>query len=318
MHIAKDMTDLIGRTPLLEMARAFPHAPARVLAKLELCNPTSIKDRAILNMIRDGVSSGKIKQGSVVVEATSGNSGIALAALSSIMGFEARIYMSEACSIERQKLMCAYGATVVLTPASEHTRGARDRAIAFCQANPEKAFFLSQHTNPGNGDAHYLTTGPELWEQTNGQIDAVVIGLGTCGTFDGLSRYLKEKNPNIRIVGVEPAASPVFSGGPQGEHHINGIGPGMVTDNFKRSQHLLDEILLVEDDISYEWARLVTRREGLIVGPTSGATVWGAGELAKRPAFKGKTIICFLYDSGERYLSVPDLYTTDTLHLADG
>jgi cysteine synthase len=313
MYIAKDLTDLIGRTPVMELGHVFPDSPSRILAKVELCNPTSIKDRAMLNMIQKAMQAGQIKPGSVVVEATSGNTGIALASLATIMGFQARIYMSEACSIERQKLICAYGATVVLTPAAEHTRGARDRAIAYCEANPDTTFFASQHTNPENGGAHYVTTGPELWEQTGGEIDAVVIGLGTCGTFEGLSRYFKEQNPNIHMVGVEPAGSPVYSGGSQGEHRINGIGPGMITENFERSRDRVDEILLVEDDVAFDWARKVTLKEGVIVGPTSGVTVWGAGELAKRPEFAGKTIICFLYDSGERYLSIPDLFATDTV-----
>ena len=313
MIVAEDLTDLIGRTPLLRLGRLFSESPARVYAKLELCNPTSVKDRPVLRMIRAAMADGRITPATEVVEATSGNTGIAIASLGAMLGFRARLYMSELCSIERQKLMCAYGATVVLTPAAEHTRGARDRALAYCEARPDATFFASQHTNPDNGRAHFDTTGPELWEQMGGQIGAVVIGLGTCGTFEGVSGFLKGKDPNIRIVGVEPATCPVYSGGKQGKHNINGIGPGMIAENFKRARHNLDEILLVEDADAFEWARRATRKEGVIVGATSGATIWGAAQLAERPELAGKTIICFYYDSGERYLSVPDLFLADTV-----
>ena len=317
MFIATDATELIGKPPMLQLNRVFPDSPARILAKFEAANPTSIKDRGMLSIIRKAMAEGRVRDGTEVVEATSGNSGIAIASLAAIMGFRARLYMSEACSVERQKLMCAYGATVVLTPAAEHTKGARDRALAYCAANPETTFFANQHSNPDNGLSHCKTTGPEIWEQTGGDIGAVVIGLGTCGTFEGLSRYFKNADPSIRIVGVEPSASPVFSGGLQGQHKINGIGPGMITENFRRGADRLDEILLVEDDVAFEWSRLVTRREGVIVGPTSGATIWGAGELARRPEFSGKTIVCFIYDTGERYLSVPELFSLDGVEQAD-
>ena len=226
--------------------------------------------------------------------------------------------MSELCSIERQKVISTLGATVVLTPAAEHTRGARDRALAYCAAHPQTSFFISQHSNPANGDSHYLTTGPEIRQQTEGDIAAVVIGLGTCGTLDGLSRYFREMDPAIRIGGVEPAASPVFSGGKAGQHRINGIGPGMITDNFKRARERADEVILVQDADAYEWARRATGKEGLLVGPSSGATLYGASELAKRPEFSGKTIVCFFYDTGERYLSVDDLFTVDGVVLETG
>jgi len=313
MYIANDVTELIGRTPLLHMKRTFPNSPARILAKLEMCNPTSIKDRAALSMISKAMAAGEINENTEVVEATSGNTGIGVACLSTIFGFKARLYMSETCSIERQKLVCAYGATVVLTPAIEHTVGARNRAIAYCEENPDTTFFLNQHSNPDNAQGHYDTTGPEMWEQTAGEIDAVVIGLGTSGTFEGLSNFFKEKNPTIRMIGVEPAGSPVYSGGERGAHKIGGIGPGMITENFERARQNVDEILLCEDDTAYDWARKITRAEGLIAGPTSGATVWGAGELAKRDEFKGKTIICFIYDTGERYLSVDGLFPADAI-----
>jgi len=317
VFIANDMTELIGRTPLLDMKRLFLDADARILAKLEMSNPTSIKDRAALSMITEAMKAGKITSDTEVVEATSGNTGIGIACLSAILGFKARIYMSELCSIERQKLVCAYGATVVLTPAEEHTVGARNRGIAYCEENPDTTFFLNQHSNPDNAHAHYTTTGPEMWEQTGGDIDAIVIGLGTCGTFEGLSKFFKEKNPGIQMIGVEPAGSPVYSGGERGPHKIGGIGPGMITDNFERVRAHVDDILLCSDDDAYEWARLITSKEGLIAGPTSGATAWGAGELATRDEYKGKTIICFIYDTGERYLSVNGLFSADKIFHQD-
>ena len=313
MYIANNASDLIGNTPLLELKNLFGDLPARVLAKMECCNPTSIKDRAVLNMIRSAMSQGKIVRGTEVVEASSGNTAIAIAGLGAVLGYKTRIFMSELCSVERQQVLCAYGAKVILTPAEEHTRGARERAIAYCKANPSGTFFLNQHGNADNGRAHELTTGPELWEQTGGNIDAIVIGLGTSGTFDGLSRYLKGQNAGIRVVGFEPAASPVYSGGSQGKHKLIGIGPGFVTDNFKRSQKNLDELILVEDDTAYDVTRQIASKEGVLVGPTSGASAWVAGEIAKRPEFAGKTIICFFYDTGERYLSAVDLFPADNV-----
>ena len=313
MFIARDVCDLIGRTPLLELRRLFPDGQSRILAKLECCNPTSIKDRAVLSMIRAALAQGQITRETEVVEASSGNTAIAIASLAAALGFEARIYMSEICGIERQQILCAYGAKVILTPAAEHTRGARERALAYCREHPGATFFLNQHGNPNNGRAHELTTGPELWEQTQGRLDAVVIGLGTSGTFDGLSRYLKGKNPAIRIVGFEPAASPVYSGGRQGEHHIIGIGPGFVTENFQRSRHNLDELLLVEDAVAFAWAQRIARCEGILVGPSSGAAAWAAGQLAQRPEYAGKTIVCFFYDTGERYLSTAGLFPVDNV-----
>ncbi|MCV0424184.1 MAG: cysteine synthase family protein [Roseibium sp.] len=306
--IAENVLELIGNTPMMTLDRTFPGCAGRIVAKLECLNPTSIKDRPMLNLVRKAVASGKITSSTVVVEATSGNSGIALASIGTVLGFRVRLFMSEACSVERQKLMRAYGAELVLTPASEHTRGARDRAIAFCDADPKNTFFVNQHSVGENGEAHYLSTGPEIWRATDGKVGAVVIGLGTCGTLDGLSRYFKEKDPAVRIIGVEPKASPVFSGGASAPHRINGIGPGLVTENFKRVSDLVDDILLIDDDTAFEWARIVSRAEGLIVGPTSGATVWGADQVRKSLDLADRKIVCFLYDSGERYLSMDGLF----------
>ncbi len=317
MRIVNDACQLIGNTPLFELKNVFGDAPARILAKMECCNPTSIKDRAVLSMIRSAMREGEITQDSEVVEASSGNTAIAVASLGAVLGYRTRIFMSELCSIERQQIICAYGAKVVLTPGNEHTKGARERAMAYCKTHPGKTFFLNQHGNPDNGNAHECTTGPELWEQTEGNIDAVVIGLGTSGTFDGLSRFLKEKKPDVEIIGFEPAGSPVYSGGVQGEHRLIGVGPGFVTENFERSQHNMSEIILVEDESAYECARGIASREGLLVGPTSGASVWVAGQLAQREKYKGKTIVCFLYDTGERYLSVPGLFPADDVECMD-
>ncbi len=212
MQIVTDAYDLIGSTPLLALRNVFGDVSASILAKMESCNPTSIKDRAVLNMIRTAMQEGKIAKDCEVVEASSGNTAIAVASLGAVMGYRTRIFMSELCSVERQQIISAYGAKVVLTPGKEHTRGARERAMAYCKMHPDKTFFLNQHGNPNNGIAHEMTTGPELWEQTGGNIDAAVIGLGASGTFVGLSRLLEEKKPGIDVVGFDSDASPVYSG----------------------------------------------------------------------------------------------------------
>jgi cysteine synthase A len=268
-------------------------------------------------MIQKGIQEGDIDANTEVVEATSGNTGIAIASLGAALGFSVRIYMSDLCGEERRRMLCAYGAKVVITPGAEHTRGARERALDYCRRHPDSTFFLNQHANPNNGLAHETSTGPEIWEQTQGRLDAVVIGLGTSGTFDGLSRFFKQKNPDIRIIGFEPEASPVYSGGPQGKHAIIGIGPGFVTDNFKRSRENLDEIVTVSDRDAFEYARLVAEKEGLLVGPTSGAAVRVMAQLAHRTEFEGKTIVSFLYDTGERYLTTPGLFTGQGIEYAD-
>ncbi len=313
MQTYSNISELIGNTPLLELKRLYGALPVRVLAKMECFNPTSLKDRAVLQMIRSAIRNGKISKGTEVVEASSGNTAIAIASLGSTFGYRTRIFMSELCSVERHQILSAYGARVVLTPGDQHTKGARDRAIAYCNANATSTFFLNQHGNIDNSIAHELSTGPELWAQTEGEIDAVVIGLGTCGTFEGLSRFFKRKNPDIKIIGFEPSTNSVFSGGNQGKHKIIGVGPGFVTDNFKRSHHNLDEIVLVKDEVAFECSREIARQEGIIVGPTSGASVWVAGQLALRNDYVNKTIVCFMYDTGERYLSTPGLFPADNV-----
>ena len=313
MFITEDACDFIGRTPILELKNLDKSIKAKVLAKMELFNPTSIKDRAVLQMVKAAMNSGKITEDTEVVEASSGNTAIAIASLGAILGYKTRIFMSDICSVERIQILNAYGAKVILTPGIEHTKGARERAIEYCKSNPNKTLFLNQHDNYENAAAHIKNTGPEIWKQTDGDIDAVVIGLGTAGTFEGLSTYFKMKNPDIKIVAYEPAGSPVYSGGEQGNHNLIGVGPGFVTENFIRARKNLDEIILVEDETAFEWARLIARKEGILVGTSSAASAWTAFQLTQRPEFENKTILCFFYDTGERYLSSEGLFPADNV-----
>ena len=311
MDTVEDPIQLIGRTPLLRLKRLFPDTPAEIYAKLELFNLMSIKDRPVLSMIKAGIAESNIGPGTEVVEASSGNTAIAIALLGAVMGFKVRIFMSELASVERRQIIMAYGAKVVITPGSEHTKGARKRAIKYCEENPQTTFFLNQHSNPNNGLAHFNTTGPEIWEQTNGKIDIMIIGLGTSGTFDGLSTFFKQKDPHIQIICFEPASSPVYSGGEQGKHKLIGIGPGFQTENFKRSRENMDELILVPDDSAFEMTRRIAGSEGLLVGVTSGAAAWVAEKVARRPENRGKTICCLFYDTGERYLSTSGLFPSE-------
>ncbi len=315
MQAVDDATQLIGRTPLLKLNRLFPGS--NVYAKLELYNLMSIKDRPVYSMISHGMEEGKIGPETEVVEASSGNTAIAIALLGAVMGFGVRIYMSELASVERRQIIMAYGASVVITPGVEHTRGARARAIRYCKERPDTTYFLNQHGNPFNGRAHYTTTGPEIWEQIDGKLDVMVIGLGTSGTFDGLSTFLKEKDPDIRVVCFEPESSPVYSGGRQGKHKLIGIGPGFVTENFKRSERNRDELLLVPDEAAYEMAQKVAVKEGLLVGVTSGGAAWVCERLLERDEMKDKTICCLFYDTGERYLTTPGLFPADAVEFED-
>jgi cysteine synthase A len=317
MEVVEDATELIGRTPLLKLNRLFPDSSAEIYAKLEFFNLMSVKDRPVLSMIKAGITDGKIGPETEVVEASSGNTAIAIALLGAVMGFKVRIYMSELASVERRQIIMAYRAQVVITPGIEHTKGARIRAIRYCNQNPDTTFFLNQHGNPNNGRAHYTTTGPEIWEQTNGKIDIMIIGLGTSGTFDGLSNFFKGKNPDIRIICFEPESSPVYSGGEQGKHKLIGIGPGFKTENFLRSKKNADELILVPDEAAYEMTRNIARTEGLLVGVTSGAAAWVADKVSKRPDNQGKTICCLFYDTGERYLSTPGLFSSEGVEFED-
>lgn len=298
---------------MLRCRKLFPNSAATILAKLELCNPMSVKDRPVKHIIERALAEGRIEPGTELVEASSGNTAIAIAMFGASQGFPVRIFMSELCSEERFKILNAFGATVVLTPGVEHTKGSRARAIAYCDARPQKAFFVNQHSNPDNGDAHEATTGPEIWEQTDGKLDAMVIGLGTSGTFEGLSRYLKAQNPNIDVIAFEPASSPVYAGGEMGKHRLIGIGPGFVTDNFERGRDRMDELIAVTDEDAFAMTKRLCRTEGIMAGVTSGAALWVAEQLARRPRYAGKTICCIICDSGERYLSVEGLFPADNV-----
>ena len=317
MKIIDDISELVGRTPMLRCRKLFPDSKAHILAKLELCNPMSVKDRPVQHIIGKALAEGRIAPGTELVEASSGNTAIAIAMIGAAQGFPVRIFMSELCSVERFKILNAFGATVVLTPGVEHTKGSRARAIAYCDARPGTTHFINQHSNPDNGEAHETTTGPEIWEQTEGKIDAMVIGLGTSGTFEGLSRFFKSKNPAIRIVAFEPASSPVYGGGAMGKHRLIGIGPGFVTDNFDRARARMDELIRVTDDDAFAMTKSLCLKEGVMAGVTSGASLWVAGELAKRPEYAGKTIVSIICDSGERYLSVEGLFPADNVQRLD-
>jgi len=315
MFFTNNATDFIGQTSLLKLNKIDENVKSNVFAKMEMFNPTSIKDRAVLNMIKSAMKAEKIKKGTEIVEASSGNTAIAIASLGIMFGFKTKIFMSELCSEERIKILCAYGAKVVLTPGKEHTKGARKRAIEYCRKNSKTSYFLNQHDNIENGNAHILTTGPELWKQFEGKIDIIVIGLGTSGTFEGLSSYLKGKNENIKVVAFEPEASPVYSGGKQGKHKIIGIGPGFVTENFLRAKNNLDELVLVKDETAFKWVRLIAQKEGILVGPSSAAGAWVAFQLAKRKENENKNIVCFFYDTGERYLSAKGLFEMNNVEI---
>ncbi len=317
MQIIDDISELVGRTPMLRCRKLFPNSPANIFAKLELTNPMSVKDRPVQHIIRKALAEGTIEPGTELVEASSGNTAIAIAMIGAAQGFPVRIFMSELCSVERFKILNAFGATVVLTPGVEHTKGARARAIDYCNARPGKAHFINQHSNPDNGEAHEKTTGPEIWEQTEGKIDTMIIGLGTSGTFEGLSRYFKAQNPDIRIVAFEPASSPVYGGGEMGKHRLIGIGPGFVTDNFIRGRERMDELIRVTDEDAFAVTKELCIKEGIMAGVTSGASLWVAGQLAQRPEYAGKTIVSIICDSGERYLSVDGLFPADNVQRLD-
>jgi len=313
VDVIDDISELVGRTPMLRCKKLFPDARATILAKLELFNPMSIKDRPVQHIIQKALASGRITSGTELVEASSGNTAIAIAMFGAAQGFPVKIFMSDLCSVERFKILNAFGATVVLTPGVEHTKGARARAIAYCEERGGNAFFFDQHSNPDNGEAHQTTTGPEIWEQTGGNLDAMVIGLGTSGTFEGLSRYLKAQKPDIQIIGFEPAASPVYGGGEMAKHRLIGIGPGFVTDNFKRATDRMDELVTVTDEDAFAMTKRLAKAEGIMAGVTSGAALWIAEQLAARDEYAGKTICCIICDTGERYLSVDGLFPADNV-----
>ena len=299
------ITDLIGSTPLLKLNRfaAAENLGAEVYAKLEYFNPAgSVKDRIAYAMITDAEKNGALKPGSVIIEPTSGNTGIGLAAVAAARGYRIIIVMPETMSVERRQLMKAYGAELVLTPAAEGMAGAVRRAEELAAETP-KSFIPAQFDNPANPEAHYLTTGPELWRDTDGCVDLFVAGIGTGGTFSGTGRYLKEKNPNVKLVAVEPAGSPLLSGGKAGPHGLMGIGANFIPKNMDIS--LIDEIICVREEDAYAAGRDMVACEGVLVGITAGAALWAATQLALRPENAGKTIVALLPDGGERYLSTP-------------
>lgn len=303
IYISADQ--LIGKTPLLELVHIEKSEglEARVLGKLEYFNPAgSVKDRIAKAMIDDAEASGKLKPGSVIIEPTSGNTGIGLASVAAARGYRIIIVMPETMSVERRQLMMAYGAELVLTEGAKGMKGAIAKADELAKEIPN-SFIPGQFVNPANPAVHRDTTGPEIWEDTDGKVDIFVAGVGTGGTVTGVGGYLKSRNPNIRIVAVEPAASPVLSQGIAGAHKIQGIGAGFVPDVLDTK--IYDEIIPVENDDAFATGRKIGKAEGVLVGISSGAAVWAAIQLAKKPENKGKTIVALLPDTGDRYLSTP-------------
>lgn len=305
MKVYHHVTELIGHTPLLELTNYEQEHElgATILAKLECMNPAgSSKDRVAAAMIARAEAEGKLRPKATIIEPTSGNTGIGLAAVGAAKGYHVMLMMPDTMSEERRALAEAYGAEIVLTP------GAKGMAGSVAQAEATQMFMTGsiiagQFDNPANPEAHYATTGPEIWEDTDGTVDIFVAGVGTGGTITGVGRYLKEQNPGVKIVAVEPAGSPLLSEGHAGAHGLQGIGANFVPKNLDRS--VLDEILTVEDEAAFNACREIAQQDGVLVGITSGAAVWAAAELARRPENQGKTIVALLPDTGERYLSTP-------------
>ena len=303
MNIHHSITEMIGRTPLLELCHYEQDhdLQATLLAKVEFFNPAgSVKDRVALNMLDDAEKRGLIHPGATLVEPTSGNTGVGLACVAATRGYRVILTMPETMSVERRSLLKAYGAELVLTDGKQGMKGAIAKAAELLQSIPN-SFQPSQFENPANPGAHYTTTGPEIWQDTDGKVDIFVAGVGTGGTLSGVGRYLKEQNPAVRVVAVEPAGSPVLSGGKPGPHGLMGIGAGFVPDTLDTS--IYDEIITVTESDAYAASRALARREGVLCGITSGAAVHAAAQLAKRPENKGKVIVALLPDTGERYLS---------------
>ena len=301
-NIYQEITDIVGKTPLLKLQRYMDAnaCKADILAKLEYQNPGgSVKDRVAIRMIDEAEKAGILHKGDVIIEPTSGNTGIGLACVAAARGYHLIITMPETMSVERRRLLSAYGAELVLTPASKGVKGSIRKANEL--AEQLHAFVPSQFSHPYNPNSHYETTGPEIWADTDGKIDVFVAGVGTGGTISGTGRYLKEKNPNIQIVAVEPAGSPVLSDGIPGRHKIQGIGAGFIPETL--DMEIYDEILTVTDDDAYQACRELARREGVLCGISSGAALSAAKELAVKPAYQGKTIVALFPDGGERYLS---------------
>lgn len=305
MKIYEKITDLIGSTPLLELKNYEKknNLEAKILAKLEYFNPAgSVKDRIAKAMIDDAEAKGVLKEGSVIIEPTSGNTGIGLASVAAARGYRIILTMPETMSVERRNLLKAYGAELVLTSGAEGMKGAIAKADELAKEIPN-SFIPSQFTNKVNPEAHKKSTGPEIWNDTDGEVDIFVAGVGTGGTVSGVGEYLKSKNPNIKIVAVEPATSPVLSKGTPGPHKIQGIGAGFVPETLNTD--IYDEIITIENEEAFETGRTIARSEGVLVGISSGAAVYAASKLAQRPENKGKVIVALLPDTGDRYLSTP-------------
>lgn len=305
MKIYKRITDIIGNTPLLELTNYEKNnsLEAKIVGKLEYFNPAgSVKDRIARAMIDEAEAAGVIKEGAVIIEPTSGNTGIGLAAVAASRGYRIILTMPETMSVERRNLLRAYGAELVLTEGAKGMKGAIEKANELA-SEIENSFIPSQFTNKANPKTHRETTGPEIWRDTDGQVDIFVAGVGTGGTVSGVGEYLKSQNPNVKIVAVEPATSPVLSKGTPGPHKIQGIGAGFVPDTL--NTEIYDEIITVENEQAFATGKTLANTEGLLVGISSGAAVFAATELAKRPENKGKTIVALLPDTGERYLSTP-------------
>lgn len=307
MAIYNNVTELIGKTPILKLNNfsKFEGVAANIFAKLEYFNPAgSVKDRIAYAMISDAEAKGELKPGATIIEPTSGNTGIGLASVGTAKGYKVILTMPETMSVERRNLVKAYGAEVVLTEGAKGMKGAIEKANELNEQTPGSVI-LGQFVNPANPKAHYETTGPEIWADTEGKVDAFIAGVGTGGTLSGVGKYLKEKNPNVKIFAVEPQTSPVLSEGHGGAHKIQGIGAGFVPDTLNTSVY--DEVIPVPNEAAFETGNKIAKTEGILVGISSGAAVWAAEQLAKRDEFNGKNIVVLLPDTGDRYLST-DLF----------
>lgn len=305
MAVYQKITDLVGGTPIVKLNNYSEkrELKANILAKLEYLNPAgSVKDRIAKSIIEDAIAKGKINKDTVIIEPTSGNTGIGLSSVAASLGLRIIITMPETMSVERRNLMKAYGAELVLTDGSKGMKGAIAKAEELAGEYPN-SFIPGQFVNEVNPLTHYQTTGPEIWKDTEGKVDIFVAGVGTGGTISGVGKYLKEQNPNVKIVAVEPAGSPVLSGGNSGPHKLQGIGAGFIPDTL--NTEIYDAIIQVENEAAFETGRAIGREEGILIGISSGAAVWAATELAKRPENQGKNIVVLLPDTGDRYLSTP-------------